>query len=570
MLIFDFESERQVFSNPEQVIVANSPAEVYPALKTIEDANQQGYFAAGYIAYEAGLAFDNTLVGIRNPDMPLLWFGIFSNSQKNSEFPSGRDFDLSAFRPSISSHEYSSSIQRIKDAIARGDTYQVNYTMRMKAEFHGDDLAFYQYLVGTLRSKYCAYLNTGRFRILSMSPELFFARHDNKIVTRPMKGTVKRGRWPDEDEEFRTWLVASEKNQAENIMIVDLLRNDLGRIAKTGTVCVPKLLEIEKYPNVYQLTSTVSAQLPQAASLTTILEALFPCGSVTGAPKISTMSLIQELEPTPRGIYCGAIGFTSPERHAIFNVAIRTMVIDSHSGTAEFGTGGGITWDSQEDEEYEEALAKTEIFQNNCFDFQLLETLRFENGNYFLLERHLKRMEMSARYFDLPFDSGTIRLALENLADKHRDSQLRVRLMVDSNGKYSLESVKLTDTPETLQVACLADFPINKKDRFLYHKTTQRALYEEHRKAHPDAFDVLLWNELGEITEFTNGNVVIEINGKKLTPPLLCGLLPGTFRAELIDSKLLDEGIISKEDLSLADGIWFINSVRRWVKVRLN
>lgn len=569
MLIFDFESERRVFSNPEQVIVAFSPEEVYPALKSIEDANQEGYFAAGYIAYEASCAFINTPVRIRKTDTPLLWFGIFSNYRNNSEFTSGGDFNLSAFRPSVEHHEYRSSIHRIKEAIAKGDTYQVNYTLRMKTEFVGDDLALYQHLVGSVQSKYCAYLNTGQLRILSMSPELFFSKTGNSIVTRPMKGTVNRGRWAEEDEKLRTWLVNSDKNNAENIMIVDLLRNDLGRIAETGTVRVPRLLEIEKYPNVYQLTSTVSAHLPQDTSLTTILEALFPSGSITGAPKISTMSLIQDLEPTPRGIYCGTIGFTTPQRDAIFNVAIRTLVIDAYSGKSEFGTGGGITWDSLEDEEYNEALAKTEIIQNHDINFHLLETLRLENGTYFLLERHLKRIEMSARYLDFHFDSASIRLALKHLADKNSDSQLRVRLMVDSNGKYLLESSRLPETPETLQVVCIADSPINKKDRLLYHKTTQRVLYQEHKKSHPDAFDVLLWNELDEITEFTNGNVVVEINGKKLTPPLDCGLLPGTLRAELIENKVLEEGIILKRDLERADHIWFINSVRKWVKVRL-
>lgn len=567
--IIDFESERKVFYNPIEIVTANSIADVRQAIQAIDNASQQGYFAAGYIAYEAGWAFNDSKVVSTVPEMPLVWFAIFSESTTTLKTLPRDGFNLSSFEPSDNRSQYELTIQKIKEAISCGDTYQVNYTMRMAAKFYGHDLTLYEELTANLRSKYCAYLNMGRFRILSLSPELFFARNQDEIVTRPMKGTVKRGRWSDEDEQLRRWLLDSKKNQAENIMIVDLLRNDLGRIAETGSVSVPALLQIEKYPNVYQMTSTIRAKIPPSVSTTKIFEALFPCGSVTGAPKLSTMSLINEIEPSPRGVYCGSIGLVSPKESSIFNVAIRTLVIDLHTGIAQFGTGGGITWDSLPDEEYEEALTKAEIWQNHPLDFHLLETLLLEDGAYFLFEQHLLRLERSAKYFDIPFDREAVLHVLSDLAVKKSSSSERVRLLLDSEGTCRAESSTLEIQSVGSNQVCLSDFPVLKEDRFLYHKTTRREVYEKHRTSQPIGYDVLLWNESGEITEFTTGNVVVEIDGKLLTPPLRCGLLPGTFRQELLDRKEVAEAIISKEDLSRASEVWFVNSVRKWVKVNL-
>lgn len=567
-LIFDFESERKIFSHPIKVIVANTTDEVADALDKVERASDQGYFAAGYLSYEAGYAFIDSLQDRGHRNMPLLWFGIFTSPQTYTQMPGNSEFKLSEFYPNEEPQRYIANIQRIKGAIASGDTYQVNYTMKLVADFQGDDLALYKHLENTLESNYCAYLNLGRFRILSASPELFFSKNRNTITTRPMKGTVRRGRWSDEDEGLRQWLHGSKKNHAENIMIVDLLRNDLGRIAEVGTVHVSKLLEIEKYPYVYQMTSTVSAQIPNGTSLTKIFEALYPCGSVTGAPKISTMSIINELETSPRGIYCGAIGFISPNQNAIFNVAIRTLVIDSQTGKAEFGTGGGITWDSLSDDEYQEALTKADMFGTEVSDFQLLETLLLEHGEYFLLERHLERIQSSAHYFDIPFDLDAITLDMEKLASENRQSILRVRLLVSSDGKHSIEFSNHMESIQNRQVV-LSSMPVNSSDKLLYHKTTQRTIYNQRKQNYPNAFDVLLSNEKGEITEFTNGNIVAEKSGHLVTPPLTCGLLPGTYRAELLANGVIMEKVIKKEDLGKMDKIWFINSVRKWIEVSL-
>lgn len=568
--IVDFESERKIFCDPKEIITANSIAEVYPAIQAVDDASQKGYFAVGYVSYEAGWAFNDPQVVPTVSEMPLVWFAIFSKPTTSLKSFSRGDFNLSSFEPSVSRSQYELSIQKIREAIAQGDTYQVNYTMRMAAEFYGDDLALYESLATSLHSKYCAYLNMGRFRVLSLSPELFFTRNHDEIITRPMKGTAKRGRWSDEDEELRSWLMNSKKNRAENIMIVDLLRNDLGRIAETGSVSVPNLLQIEKYPNVYQMTSTVKAKISPAVSTTTIFEALFPCGSVTGAPKLSTMSLIKELEPSARGVYCGSIGILSPARRCIFNVAIRTLVIDSDTGSAQFGTGGGVTWDSLSDEEYEEALAKAEILQNHPIDFQLLETFLLEDGTYFLLDPHLRRLEQSAKYFEIPFDREAVEHVLFDFAAKKGSSPMRVRLLYDVKGVCQIESSQLESSTVTSNQIYFADLPVSKMNRFLYHKTTKRGLHEKHRQSHPTGFDVLLWNEDGQITEFTNGNVVVNIDGAKVTPPLECGLLPGTFRAELLGRKEVTERILYKNDLLRANDVWFVNSVRKWVKVELS
>lgn len=295
-LLFDFRDEqdepsRLIFRNPIQVISAHQLAEIYPALAEVERAVSQGYYAAGYLSYEAAPAFEQAFTVSPNHSLPLLWFGIFSNPEIMLNCQFDDKYTVSEWQSTIQPAEYHQNIQKIKRAISAGDTYQVNYTMRLRSRFEGDDLGYYHRLRHAQRANYSAYLNIGRFRILSFSPELFFRRNEQRIVTRPMKGTVKRGRWPEEDEANQLWLRSSEKNCAENLMIVDLLRNDLGRIANIGSVNVPELFEIETYPTVTQMTSTVTATVRKEVTLTELLQALFPCGSITGAPKIN-LSLI--------------------------------------------------------------------------------------------------------------------------------------------------------------------------------------------------------------------------------------------------------------------------------------
>jgi para-aminobenzoate synthetase / 4-amino-4-deoxychorismate lyase len=557
------------FAEPIDQIVAHSVAEVRPALRAVQQAVAAGCYAAGLIAYEAAPAFDPAL-HVRDPGrLPLLWFGIFRQPLPVLPQPSDGAFRLSAWQPSISRATYHRHVAAIRQAIAEGETYQTNYTLRLRARFAGDDWAFYQRLRAAQRADYCAYLNLGRLRVLSASPELFFRLDGAEITARPMKGTAPRGRWLDEDRSQAAWLAASTKNRAENLMIVDLLRNDLGRIAAVGSVRVPQLFTIERYPTLFQMTSTVAATVQPGTTIEDLFAALFPCGSITGAPKASTMKLIARLEDSPRGVYCGAIGFVSPRHEAVFNVAIRTVVIDTATASAEYGVGGGITWDSTAEDEYAEALTKAALLTEPAPGFALLETLRLEAGSYTLLERHLDRLRESAHFFDIPLALPELRAALDRHRDQAPSTAQRVRLLVAQNGAIRIESTPLPELSLQQQPVALAATPISRRDRFLFHKTTRREIYDAHRRLRPELFDVLLWNEEGELTEFTIGNLVIEQDGICWTPQRASGLLAGTLRAELLAQGRIHERALTSADLNAAERIWLINSVRGWVPVYL-
>lgn len=570
-MIFDFvdNPSRLIFSNPIKLILADSVNQVVSAIREVERFVSHGYYAAGYLSYESAPAFDPAMVVSSRHSLPLVWFGIFKSPSNEARPYSAATFGFETWRSTISQETYSNAISRIRNGISRGQTYQVNYTMRLRSRFSGDDLGAYHHLLQAQRAGYSAYLNIGRYSILSFSPELFFRLQDRNIVTRPMKGTGKRGRWPEEDKAYAMWLRSSEKNQAENVMIVDLLRNDLNRIAEVGSVHVPRLFEIESYPTIHQMTSTVSAKVRPGTSLTDVFQALFPCGSITGAPKISTMKLISELEEEPREVYCGTIGFIQPNGQAVFNVAIRTVILDQETGLAEYGTGGGITWDSVDTEEYHEALTKADFLGVECPSFELLETMKFDGESFILLERHLERLVRSAQYFGIMVDMNSILQSLQEHAALHQSRARRVRVLVSQTGDARIESIVLNTLSEYSLPVCLAQTPISSENKFLYHKTTYRSMYDLHRAQKGNVFDTLLWNESGEITEFTNGNIVVEIGGLKLTPPIRSGLLPGTFRAQLLDDGYIEERVLTRQDVESAEKMWFINSVRGWVQVHL-
>jgi para-aminobenzoate synthetase/4-amino-4-deoxychorismate lyase len=560
------EPGRAFFTNPVEVVTAHTHEEVRPALRRVERAAAEGLYAVGFVAYEAAPAFDRVLAVKQHPkELPLLWFGLF---ERPSEVETAvGEFRVSGWSPSITRDEYERNVEAVREAIARGDTYQVNYTLRLRACFEGDDFAFYERLRAAQRARFGAYLNAGRFRVLSASPELFFRRRGRRVETRPMKGTAARGRWKGEDEALAARLKESEKERAENLMIVDLLRNDLGRVAETGSVKVEELFRVERYPTVLQMTSTVAATLREGVTLDELFAALFPCGSVTGAPKVSTTRFIAALEDSPRGVYCGAVGFVAPGGDAAFNVAIRTVVVDRESGEAVYGTGGGVTWDSTPGGEYAEALAKAKLLTEDAPDFELLETMRLDESGFRLLEEHLARLEESAEYFDIPVNVADARGALARLAEEHDGPPRRVRLLVSTDGNVRVESHPLDELPPGPLRVKLALTPVKQSDRFLCHKTTNRAHYEARRAEVPGVFDVLLWNEEGELTEFTNGNVVVELKGKRLTPPRTCGLLAGTFRASLLRPGEVTERVLTKDDLARATRVWFVNGVRGWVEV---
>jgi para-aminobenzoate synthetase/4-amino-4-deoxychorismate lyase len=568
--VLDFHGRRAArafFTDPLEVITVSDLNGVRPALREVDRAARAGLYAVGFVAYEAAPAFDRALV-VRDASTPLLWFGIFDapSSQAPEHLRGGGDYGLRAWGPSETREAYERNVREVREAIARGDTYQVNYTFRLRARFGGDAFAFYERLRAAQPTRFGSYLDAGRFKILSASPELFFRRRGSRILTRPMKGTAARGRWAEEDEANAVSLAQSEKNRAENVMIVDLLRNDLGRVAGTGTVRASRLFRVERHPTVFQMTSTVGAKLSEGATLEDIFAALFPCGSVTGAPKVSTMRLIARLEGSPRGVYCGAVGMVEPGGDALFNVPIRTVVVDGEEDSAEYGTGGGVTWDSTPVGEYEEALEKARLLAEDPAAFELLETIRLEGGRYNLLEEHLARLASSARYFDFRVSESRVREALAEHASAHAKQPRRVRLVVSREGRVRVESGRLEEA-RGVQTVALARTPVDRRERFLYHKTTRRGLYESRRAERVGVFDVLLRNEEGELTEFTNGNLVLELDGRRLTPPRECGLLAGTLRGALLRAGEISERVLTLKDLGRAARFWFINGVRGRVEV---
>ncbi|HET6762788.1 MAG TPA: aminodeoxychorismate synthase component I, partial [Longimicrobiaceae bacterium] len=507
-----------VFRDEIEVIEAWAVAEVIPALQRVEHHVAQGLHAAGFVAYEAAPAFDPALaVRPADPRLPLLRFGIYRERAASAPPPAAGDeaFALGDWTPSISREAYDAAIRRIRAWIAAGDTYQVNHTFRLRAPFAGDDDALYARLVNAQRAAYCAHLRWDGVSVLSASPELFFRWADAELTLRPMKGTRPRGRWPAEDDALAAELAASPKDRAENLMIVDLLRNDAGRVAQIGSVQVPRLFEVERYETVHQMTSTIQARTAPGTGLTDVFRALFPCGSITGAPKVRTSQIIAELEDSPRGIYTGAIGFASPGE-AVFNVGIRTLVIDRAGGTVELGVGSGITYDSAAADEYLECLSKAEFARRAANDFELLETLRWEPALGFVRrEGHLARMRESARYFGFRMDDGEVNRALED-AVRSADGARRVRLTLARDGGVRAEAHPLTLDADAAPVrVAIAAEPVDSGDALLYHKTTRREPYARRAAARPDCGDVLLVNERGEVTESTIANVVVEIAARR-------------------------------------------------------
>jgi para-aminobenzoate synthetase / 4-amino-4-deoxychorismate lyase len=588
-LIFDFPSgetgrtERTTFRDPRRVIVAGAVDEVLPALAEIEAAVAAGMHAAGYVAYEAAPAFEPRMRVRGGARLPLLWFGLYegpaastSTSAAASISRSGSVGDLRGadWRLEVERDGYDAAVGAVREAIAAGRTYQVNLTARLRGELRGDPAELYESLRRAQGAGYHALLDLGGQTIVSVSPELFFRTAGRRIETRPMKGTRPRGRWPEEDEGLAADLASSEKDRAENLMIVDLLRNDLGRVCETGSVQVPRLYDVERYRTVWQLTSTVEGRLRPGVGLTELLTALFPCGSVTGAPKISTMEIIASLESSPREVYCGAIGMIRPDGDMVFSVPIRTVWWDGATGAAEYGTGGGIVWDSTADAEYDELLAKAVVVREPWPEFHLLETMAAEGGEVLRLDRHLGRLRRSASSFGLPCPEVEIRAALDAAAAAHPGEARKVRLTMASDGRLALATEPLgmsgeqgPDGERRPETVALAVEPVHSTDRFLFHKTTHRTVYDARRAEAPDRYDVLLRNERDELTELTRGNLVLELDGRLVTPHVAAGLLPGCLRAELLEAGVIEERVVTVDDLGRASRAWSISSARRWVPI---
>ncbi len=566
--------------NPVEVITAVSPSQILPALQKIETAvKQHNLYAAGFITYEAAAAFD--LAVHPSSELPLLWFGLFAEkavsfqpsafspqSQSRNTHHASRTTQVPNWKPSLAFNQYDTAIQTIKNHIARGSTYQVNYTFHLQRQFTDDPFAYFQALAAAQQAAYMAYLDIGRFAICSASPELFFKLDGNLLTGKPMKGTAVRGHTPEQDKANITWLAQSAKNRAENVMIVDMIRNDMGQIAQTGSVQVPELFAIERYPTLLQMTSTVTAQTKRP--LSEIIAAMFPCASITGAPKVRTMEIIKELEPQPRGLYTGSIGFIAPGRQAQFNVAIRTVVIDKKTHTADYGVGSGIVWDSVAADEFAECQVKASVLTEKRPSFQIFESILWEpEAGYFLLDEHMARLGRAAEYFVVDVGDKAVRQQLADFAQTLTEP-CKVRLLLAQDGKTTVEAVPLAHgaLPEPIRVG-LAREPIHSDTVWLYHKTTYREMYNAARASRPDCDEVLLWNERGEITEAGSSNVVVKLDGQWLTPSIESGLLAGTYREWLLANGRIQTQTITIHDLQNAQEIALINSVRRWRKAIL-
>lgn len=569
-----------LFENPVRVVSAATPEDVAPALLGLEKAvREDGLHAAGFLSYEAAPAFDAALK-IRPDDsgFPLLWFGLYAAplSSPHCPLPTLASSALAAevapgplpaahWTPSITREDYEGALARLRRYLFTGDTYQVNFTFRLRTPYPFAPESLFRDLVQAQGAHYSAFVDTGDFALCSASPELFFRLDGDRLESRPMKGTQTRGLTLEDDLKQAQDLRNSEKNQAENIMIVDMIRNDMGRVAIPGSVIAESLFDVERYPTVWQMVSTVASKT--RAPVSEIMAALFPCASITGAPKPRTMEIIAHEESTPRRIYTGTIGYMAPGRHAQFNVAIRTVLMDRRAGMAEYGVGGGIVWDSVSGNEYEECWLKARVLTEKPLSFDLLETLLWTpDEGYFLLDRHLRRLSESAEYFDIPVSESDLRSKLNDECSMFTgQAHRRVRLLVAPDGTSRVESFPFDPVAAASPARVrLAAAPIDPADRFLYHKTTRRAAYEQAKSGVGDCDDVLLWNPAGELTESTIATIVVERDGQLLTPPVRCGLLPGTYRAELLEQGKIKEGVIAVADIPRCGKIHLVNSLRKW------
>jgi para-aminobenzoate synthetase/4-amino-4-deoxychorismate lyase len=554
-------------ARPVEILAADRLEQVVPTLARVERrVRETGVYAAGFVSYEAAPAFDPALAVHSDAAFPLVWFGLYAQAEETA-LPPPRDptaADALSWTASVSPERYRTALDRIKHYIRAGHTYQVNFTFRLTAPFAGDPWKLFLRMNSAQTGSYGAFVNTGDWVVCCASPELFFLRAGNQLTCRPMKGTAARGLTAADDRRRRDWLQTSAKNRAENVMIVDMVRNDLGRIARNGTVRTRDLFTVEPYPTVWQMTATVTAE--SQAGLVEIFRALFPPASITGAPKPRTMQLIAELEDSPRKLYTGTIGLVTPDGDAQFNVAIRTALLEPARARIEYGVGGGIVWDSCADDEFAECQTKAAILTRQQPAFRLLESLLWTPAEgCFLLDAHRQRLLASAEYFSFRADAEAIRAQLLAFAASLPPRPHKIRALLARDGGFTCEAAPIEmDEPAQVLRVRLAVAPVDTNDVFLYHKTTHRAVYEQARRQAPGGDDVLLWNERGELTEFTNANLVAELDGRLYTPPVACGLLAGVFRGWLLDEKQVEERVMHRDELASITRLFWVNSVRRW------
>lgn len=563
---------------PARVLVAHHIDEVKPVLEAVHAAAEAGHWCVGHVRYEAAPAFDAALQ-VHAADGPLVWFEVHDGAP--SAWPSaqaaGHAEARATWLPTLARPDFDAAIARIHQAIGDGELYQVNYTAPWMGTVTGEGAALFDALLRAQPGGYAACFTAGDEQVLSVSPELFFdwqaSAAGGSILARPMKGTAARGATPALDAAAAERLRASPKERAENVMIVDLLRNDLSRIAEPHTVRVPELFHTQALPTVWQMTSDVQARTRSGLRLPDVFAALFPCGSVTGAPKVRAMQLIRELERQPRGIYCGAIGVVRPDGRggiaATFNVPIRTVVM---RGTqARCSIGSGITASAAAGAEWQEWLHKQAFLARASEPFEVLETLALVDGVYRHQAEHLARMAEAAQHFGYPWQPAAVHACLQALAAQHGSGPWRVRLLLDRFGQPRAEAFALqpTATPVRLQ---LATRPLAEAhSEWVRFKTTRRAHYAAFAPTSGSGiFDTVLFNAEGEITESTFGNLAMQMDdGRWLTPPLGCGLLPGVGRAVALREGRVQEGVVRVQDLHRVRRWAFINSLRGWLDAEL-
>jgi len=541
----------RLYRDPVAMIVARNRGEVAAALEALRAEARP---VAGFIAYEAGLALEPRLATLGNDAaLPLIWFGVFEGhedvpaAEVAALLPDPDSAWAGCPAPQLDRAAYDTAFARVADYIAAGDIYQVNLSFRADVAIAGSPLALYAGLRARAQAGYGGVVWTGKDWLLSLSPELFFALHDGKVTTKPMKGTAARGQSPAEDAEAAVRLAGDPKQRAENLMIVDLLRNDLSRVAEPGSVEVPRLFSVETYPTIHTMTSTVTARLPKGRSAIDLISAIFPCGSITGAPKIRAMEIIDDVEQGPRGAYTGSIGRIDPGGDAAFNVAIRTLHLHEGSACATIGLGGGIVADSRLGEEWDECLTKGR-FVADPRTFDLIETMRFDpEGGIHLLDRHIERIRASAATFGIPFDRHAVRNELQAATFRIAAAR-RVRLMLSQSGRIAIEITKLHAAPDGPVEVALAALPVSPDDFRLRHKTSDRAFYAKAR-ASAGTFEIALFDAEGFVTEGSFTNIFVKGEGALLTPPLSRGLLPGVLRAELLANGSAVEADLRPDDL---------------------
>jgi para-aminobenzoate synthetase/4-amino-4-deoxychorismate lyase len=573
------------FDAPRRVLTASTSAELSALLSEATALTADGAYVAGYVSYEAGAAFVD-LPMETTADEPLAWFGVYEAPQPvaPSEVATGLsrldgEAVVTDVEFGVSQAEYTSAIDRVRHHIGEGDVYQINYTAPVDFRLEGDPRVLYRRLRQRQHVPYGAYLNLGDRQILSCSPELFFRRENERVVTRPMKGTIRRGRTQSEDQELQAQLAADPKNRAENLMIVDLLRNDLSVCCEPGSVTVPSLYTTASYDTVTQMTSTVEGTLRSDQDVASVLRALFPCGSVTGAPKRRAMRLIRSLEAEPRGVYCGAIGMIGPDT-ATFNVAIRTAVLNGDEG--RMGVGSGVVWDSEPEAEYEECTLKTQFLTPSTasaqiadpdHDPRLIETMRFDGIQIPMLDRHVERLAASAEHFGYCFDEERVRRHVDRATTGTEPGVLlKVRATLDRWGRVSVSTAPLPEERDEPWTLAVADQRVDRTDPFFYHKTTHRQVYDRALAAAREkgADEAVLLNQDGEVTEGTYSNLFVQKGDRLLTPPVESGLLAGVYRDYVLEAQpQAEEEVLTLDDLRDADAIFCCNGLRGWCPAKL-